>query len=205
MLSGSMITPVTVYSDFNCPFCYALNERLNALGVSEKLAWRGVQHAPHLPVPMEQRLGARAEEMHQEVEAVCRLAPDLSIAPPTGKPSTSRAIRAAALVFGIDQERGRAFKDLLYRALWCEGLDISNPSILDRLAWTAGLGTMSFAALDSRLVEATTSRWQEDWAQTGAGAVPVMIRQDGVRLIGLADRDRILTFLHPPQGIGKPN
>jgi hypothetical protein len=33
-----------VYADFNCPFCYALNERLHAMGLGERVDFRSVQH-----------------------------------------------------------------------------------------------------------------------------------------------------------------
>jgi len=36
----------TFYSDFNCPYCHGLNERLLALGEKGRTAWRGIQHMP---------------------------------------------------------------------------------------------------------------------------------------------------------------
>ena len=35
-----------VYGDFNCPFCYALNERLHAHNRSATISWASVQHIP---------------------------------------------------------------------------------------------------------------------------------------------------------------
>ncbi|TAJ25643.1 MAG: hypothetical protein EPO64_07710, partial [Nitrospirae bacterium] len=122
-----MTQHVAVYSDFNCPFCYALNERLGTWGDLEKITWRGVQHAPHLQVPMAPWRADMAEDLWGEVQAVRRLAPELPITVPTGKPNTAEAIRAVA-----------AFKDLLYRALWCEGADISDPATIAYLAEKAG-------------------------------------------------------------------
>lgn len=116
-----MPAPVVVYSDFNCPFCYALNEALLRLNLAEPPAWRGVQHAPGLLVPMTPWRGALAEDLEREVEAVRLRAPDLPITLPPGKPNTARAIRAAALALQLDRQRGPLFKDLLYRAFWCRG------------------------------------------------------------------------------------
>lgn len=42
----------TLYSDFNCPFCYALYELLQELQFIDRCEWRGVQHASHLSNPM---------------------------------------------------------------------------------------------------------------------------------------------------------
>jgi len=33
---------ITLFTDLNCPFCYATEQRLEALGVSAQVAWRGV-------------------------------------------------------------------------------------------------------------------------------------------------------------------
>ena len=35
-----------VYADFNCPFCYALNERLHAMNIEQRVEFRTIQHAP---------------------------------------------------------------------------------------------------------------------------------------------------------------
>src|SRR5690349_22882248 len=56
-----------LYSDFNCPFCYALHERLHDLGLIERCEWRGVQHAPQLPRPMKPWSGSLGAELRHEV------------------------------------------------------------------------------------------------------------------------------------------
>ncbi|MBI4400373.1 MAG: DsbA family protein [Nitrospirae bacterium] len=197
-----MTPPVSVYSDFNCPFCYALNERLTTSGLTEGIAWawRGIQHAPHLPVPMAPWRGDMAEALRREVETVRRLVPDLPITVPLGKPNTAQAIRAVALALDMDPQGGKALKNALYRAFWNEGTDLSDPVILDHLAWTTGLAGMSFTALDSRLIAATTSRWQRDWERTGSHAVPTLSRQDGAQLVGFAGWDQIMEFFQPCTG-----
>jgi len=40
---------VVVISDFNCPYCFTLNEWLAALGLADQVRWVGVEHKPHLP------------------------------------------------------------------------------------------------------------------------------------------------------------
>ena len=42
---------VTLFTDLNCPFCYATEQRLEQLGFSERIAWRGVEHEPELVLP----------------------------------------------------------------------------------------------------------------------------------------------------------
>jgi predicted DsbA family dithiol-disulfide isomerase len=106
-----------LFSDFKCPFCYAMHERLFVLGVMEQVSWRGVQHARHLPVPMVAWSGHLAMELQQEVEMVRRLAPDVLIALPLGKPNSGPAIAAAARALSIDALLGREFLRALYRLL----------------------------------------------------------------------------------------
>ncbi|MEW6544539.1 MAG: DsbA family protein [Nitrospirota bacterium] len=190
-----MTSPITVYSDFNCPFCYALNERLRSLSVEGQVSWRGVQHAPGLPVPLRPCRGDQAGELKREVDAVHRLAADLPITVPPGKPNTARAIQAAAFAMSADPSRGREFKDLLYRALWCEGADLSDPSVLDLVAWQAGFAGLSFAGLDRHLTAATVGRWQNDWERTGRLAVPLLLHQNGQSLVGLPTAESLASFL----------
>lgn len=198
-----MTQHVVVYSDLNCPFCYALNERLGTWRDLEKITWRGVQHAPHLQVPMAPWRADMAEDLRSEVQAVRRLAPELPITAPTGKPNTAEAIRAVASAYSLGLQGAVTFKDLLYRALWYEGADLSDPATIAYLAEKAGLGRTVLSALDNRLASATTSRWQQDWEATGIGAVPALVRPDGTRLVGLVGQDRLRAFLRPDTGTAK--
>jgi len=194
--------PIVVYSDFNCPFCYALNEELHRLDIAERLSWRGVQHAPGLPAPLVAWNGELTEALEREVAAVRRLAPELPIEAPTGKPNTTRAIRAAALALGMDRRRGYVFKDSLYRAFWCRGADLSEFETLDRLAAEAGFTGLSFARLDRHEIAAPTSAWQSEWEQSGCRAVPALVRPDGTRLVGFHGRVRTVQFLQAEIGLG---
>jgi predicted DsbA family dithiol-disulfide isomerase len=112
-----------LYSDFNCPFCYALHERLHELNVIERCEWRGVQHAPHLPRPMKPWSGSLGAELRHEVSVVQRLAPELPIALPPGKPNTLPAIERAVGLLRADRTQGMAFVRKVYRAFWREGQD----------------------------------------------------------------------------------
>ena len=66
-------------SDFNCPFCYAMHERLHEMNLLVHCEWRGVQHASHLPRPMKPWQGSLGAELRHEVTVVqgwrqgCRL------------------------------------------------------------------------------------------------------------------------------------
>jgi predicted DsbA family dithiol-disulfide isomerase len=69
--------PVTLFTDLNCPFCYATETRLARLGLGDRITWRGVEHEPELPVPMERDDAEIAAELATEVESVKSRAPDV--------------------------------------------------------------------------------------------------------------------------------
>ena len=190
-----MTPAAVVYSDFNCPFCYALNERLLAIRAAPGLSWRGVQHAPHLQSPMVRWAGALGAELRHEVAMVRRLAPALPIAVPPGKPNTALAIRAVARALELDPQRAHFFKDGLYRAFWTEGADISDAGVLNVLAVKAGFPEGFCADLVDPAIVSLCDRWQAEWERSGSDAVPVLVRDDGEMLVGLVGEDQLAGFL----------
>lgn len=177
-----------LYSDFNCPFCYALHERLHDLQVIDRCEWRGVQHAPHLPRPMKPWDGSLGAELRHEVAVVQRLAPRLPIALPPGKPNTRPAIELAVGLLRMDCERGMAFVRNTYRAFWCEGKDISDPSVLTGLAG----GDVPVDA-DGRS-RGIAQEWEEAWHATGRGGVPLIVSPDGYLLVGCVPEESVRQF-----------
>ena len=186
--------PVVLYSDFNCPFCYAMHERLHAHGVSDRIEWRGVQHAPHLPVPMARWNGDLMEELRHEVEMVGRLAPGLPIALPEGKPNTRPAIQLAARALAADASRGAALIDRLYRLFWCEGEDISDATVLADAVLALGLRQDQLAGNEGQ-IEGKLQNWNDHWHRTGQAGVPLLERTDGMLLVGLAREGDLRRFL----------
>ena len=73
---------LSLFTDLNCPFCYATEQRLEQLGVNEKIVWRGVEHEPDLPVPMAIDDPEIAAELAEEVKSVRARAPEVDIALP---------------------------------------------------------------------------------------------------------------------------
>lgn len=180
---------VIAFSDPNCPFCYATEERLHRLGLAERVAWRGVEHAPELPVPA--RPGAVApHELSAEVEAIRARAPEVEIASPPAKPSTARALRHGAAALRRDPAAGRRFVRSLYRALWVDGDDLSDLAVLARLARAAGLDGLRPDDEDAALVDS----WREQWLATGLQGVPLLLSDDGRSLYGLVGEGELRAF-----------
>ncbi len=186
-----MTADFVLYSDFNCPFCYAFGERVIALGLIDRIAWRGVQHAPHLPTPMATVGPTFASELAREVQFVQRLAPEVPIALPRGKPNTGPAIRAVAAAMNIDSHKAHNLAASLYRIFWQHGADISALSVIQDLAHQAGLPDVSVTPKSIESVAA----WHADWLDRGVGSVPDLIRRDGESITGLVDLDTLRRFV----------
>jgi predicted DsbA family dithiol-disulfide isomerase len=182
-----------VFSDPNCPFCYATEARLHDLGLEHLVRWCGVQHAPHLPAPMAPADRALAGELPAEVQAIRIRAPEVDIAVPPGKPNTELAIRYAAAALRRDPAAGRGFVRSLYRAFWTQGLDLSDPAILARLADQPGLVGLQ----PDEAAIALSDGWQHAWERTRLGGVPLFVRHDRKPLYGLVDSDELRAFLDP--------
>lgn len=179
---------VILYSDFNCPFCYALHERLHEMGLLESCEWRGVQHAPHLPRPMRPWQGSLGAELKHEVAVVQRLAPNLPIIVPSGKPNTLPAIELAVALLQRNPLSGREFVRRTYQAFWCDGQDISDPAVLKQLA-----GDQSVEDCDGEH-QIVPQRWETAWHATGQNGVPLLVSPDGDLLVGCVPAEQVRHF-----------
>ncbi|MGQ0811661.1 MAG: DsbA family oxidoreductase [Nitrospiraceae bacterium] len=185
---------IQLFSDFNCPFCYAMHERIHAVGVVDLVEWRGVQHAPFLPVPMTAWHSNLAAELRQEVDVVRRLAPKLPIVVPEGKPNTRLAIAVAARALRHDAFHARQLIGSLYRAFWQEGADISRPEVLKQVAEKVRLSADRLLGDEAPDVSAIVRDWEAAWNETGHGAVPLLIRSNGEQLVGLTREEDVMKF-----------
>lgn len=177
-----------LYSDFNCPFCYALHERLYDLRLIDRCEWRGVQHAPQLPRPMKPWSGSLGAELRHEVAMVERLATGLPIALPPGKPNTLPAIEQAIELLQKDLRSGMDFVQRTYRAFWCDGRDISDPLILKELA-----GEHFAEDIDGQN-QVHAQKWETAWHATGQNGVPLLVSPDGDLLVGCVPGEQVRQF-----------
>lgn len=188
MNAESVPDRVLLFGDFNCPFCYALHERLHDLNLIDECEWRGVQHAPYLPRPMKPWSGSLGAELQHEVSMVQRLAPGLPIALPPGKPNTLPAILQAVALLRKDPRSGMVFVRRTYQAFWCNGQDISDPAVLKDLAGEHG------AEEGDGENQMTAQRWETAWHATGQNGVPLLVSPDGDVLVGCVPVEQVRQF-----------
>lgn len=191
MMPEMLARKMVVYGDLNCPFCYALEERLVARKVQPNVEWRLVEHAPHLPLEPAGAKPGELEELVRELEDLSERAPDVIIGPPRFRPNSGLAIQAVAEGLAIDPRRAGTLRLLLFRALWREGKNIADPNVVAELMDHAGLppphGTAEAAA--------TAARWTLEWRDARFERIPVMISDVGTKLLGLTPPRRLDLFL----------
>jgi predicted DsbA family dithiol-disulfide isomerase len=188
-----------LYSDFNCPFCYAMHERLHEMNLLGLCEWRGVQHASHLPRPMKPWQGSLGAELRHEVAVVQRLAPGLPIALPPGKPNTRPAIEQAVALLRHDPSHAMEFVRETYRAFWCEGRDISDSGVLRKLVEQIG-GSLEDVGTVNGEDRQVAQEWESAWHGTGQAGVPLIVSPDHYLLVGCAPEEQIRQFFNQGRG-----
>ena len=184
---------VVLFTDLNCPFCYATEQRLEALGVQDLVAWRGVEHEPDLPVPMLTGDEELSAELADEVAQVRSRAPEVEIAQPAGKSNTAFALEFAAAADRIDPVRGPEVRHAIYSAFWADGQDISSPEVLAEIGREHGLSAIEVRPEDKLRV----TSWRLDWERSPLRGVPLLARSDGEVLYGLKDLATLAAFVRP--------
>ena len=184
------MSTITVYADFNCPFCYALSERLQEHASEITIRWRAVQHMPNA--------GAQAPSFQEqaqlmaEVASVRKRAPELPIITPESRPNTA----AASRLLTAAQSRGLPGMEnlqlLIFRALWLDGRDISDPTVLDELVTEAGMALFDADSDDEDRME----EWQQIWEWGDFDRrIPSMENDAGGRILGFPAIPRLIPFL----------
>ena len=180
-----------LFTDLNCPFCYATEQRLERLGVIDRVDWRGIEHEPDLPVPADTDDPEISAEVADEVASVRSRAPEVPIELPPGKANTSAGLLAAAAAIRIDPARGTAFRQAVYRAFWCDGSDVSDPAVLDELAREHCLPPLRPRPEDTL----TVASWRLEWERSPLRGVPLLVREDGETIYGLKDIETLERFV----------
>lgn len=180
-----------VYADFNCPFCYALNERLHAMGLGECVDFRSVQHAPSAS---SKNAGLEVlTELTREVAEVRRRAPSVEIAVPLFRPGSAPASAVLDLVSKKYPTKASPLRSRIFQCLWVDGLDISDPEILQFMLDGLGIdeSVKDIQASDDM------SAWQEQWDSDSEfeRSLPIVISEQGEKVVGFPLEPELDAFL----------
>lgn len=180
-----------VYADFNCPFCYALHERLIALDLLDSVSFRNVQHAPGAS---SSQVGFETiSKLAGEVAEVDRRAPSTDIYIPMFIPNSGPATSLVCRVSRIDRMEGRRLRTAIYRALWVDGIDISNPEYLESLVHELDIEVPPETAADiDELI-----KWQQAWDSNDEfeRKIPILIGASGETVVGFPLEQEVDAFL----------
>ena len=180
-----------IYADFNCPFCYALNELVHAMNLEQQVEWRSIEHAVNASSSL--CSFESLSELASEVSEVRRRAPATDIRVPVFRPNSGPASKVVARAARIDPVKAAGLRRAIYRALWVDAADISDADVLQKLLREHGLELPD--ADDA--VEAELAQWQSQWDGTESfdRNIPVTLDQSGATMIGLPSQAELETFL----------
>ena len=141
---------IVVISDFNCPYCFTLNEWLNQLGVAERVYWVGVEHKSHLPFDFSatNQLDDYTTLL-KEVADVQRRAPEVEVQLPPVWVNSHHALLLQAAVEADEPSLAAPLRTAIFRSFWRDQCNIANAHPVDLLLGEvlALLGQAMIAAL----------------------------------------------------------
>ncbi|VAW55781.1 hypothetical protein MNBD_GAMMA07-2257, partial [hydrothermal vent metagenome] len=181
---------IIVYADLNCPYCYALNERLEQLGMSHAANWRPIEHAPDIYKHNFTHIDK--QELIQEVNDVISKSPDIILNLPDFRPNSNHASKLLATVIQYHPEKEVECRTLFYRALWQQGLDISDANTLNDL-----LASIDFADLTiATTADNDLLAWYDEWKLGNfARNIPSLESSNGFKLLGFPPMEQLDHFM----------
>ena len=185
---------IVVYGDLNCPFCFALHERLLAWNLLDRVEWRLIVHAPDLEASsfsMEDQ-----SLLANEIFSIHHRAPDVPVNLPKIRPGSEAATRLMQGLDRLSPEQQVKARLALYRALWVDGRDIADPDTLEDVASDVGVTDLSaFSEAPAEKFDA----WQKEWETSSDfdRRIPIMKRMANDNLLlGLPTEEALVDFLN---------
>jgi len=181
------------YLDFNCPFCFALHERLLRWDVADRIDRQLVTLPSHVldgPFAISEQA-----QLADEVFALHRSAPDVSVLLPPRRCDADLATRLCDHIHEEHPDQYGTALTAIYRTLWQQGEDIGDPDVLRRILRDLSLPD---ALPDTTLpMPDSMKSWQTDWEQGPYDkSIPVMRHLHTDRtLIGLPSERTLMEFL----------
>jgi diguanylate cyclase (GGDEF)-like protein len=193
LLEGVRLEGYVAFIDFNCPYCFALHERLCRWGLVDQIEWSMIEHADHLVSPGEQ--AAEEDKLSDEVFEVRHRAPDIELHLPLTRARATPATRLIAQVQSEAPDRVDALRRSVFRSLWQRGEDIGDSKVLVGLLRQSGLDALLLQR--SEADSSTLDAWQHDWQSGGFDrSIPVLTHRASKRqMIGLPAERALAEFL----------
>lgn len=182
---------VIVVSDFNCPYCFTLNEWLQELNVGSQVFWVGVEHKPHLPLAFDDV--NRPDDLailENEVGDVQRRAPEVAVSRPPVWVNSRVALLLQAAVEAEQPESAAALRTAIFRRFWRQNQNIARASDLEPC-----LAELQLEGIDARFFDPEQLDGITAWWSVELDRIPCMIAPSGLRHLGLQDRAAVQAFI----------
>ena len=178
---------ILVVSDFNCPYCYTLNEWIERLSRAGQVRWIGIEHRPTLPTAGDNNPGDTVT-LHTEVADVQERAPEVEVVAPDTWVNSNAAVLLQNAVEDEHPELAPRLRSRIFRAYWREGQSISSPGVLSSIS--AELQIPPVETEEDYLDELT------DWWRHSLDRIPCMLAPTGLAHLGLQDFNAVQSFLN---------
>ena len=181
---------LVIFGDFNCPFSALASARaaeLEQRGIAV-VEWRAVEHDPTIPAMGDQVTDDQAAGFERELDDIRGLLtadePD-RLRPPATRSNTRRATAVYAATPAREQ---RALRQRLFAAYWEQGLNLSDPAVVEGLA-------------EARVDERKARQWRDEWQSLAKPIVPLIVLPDGYVSRGLGALARLRQLLDDPPSV----
>ena len=179
-----------LFADLNCPFGFALNERMESLNLSPQVEWRGIQrdkNAKSLTTP-----STIIDTIAQHIKLIQERAPDVVIKAPIFRPNTALAMSTLIEMASINKSDSIKLRGILYRAYWHDSADISNPSVLQQLLKRVDTTIENI----SQTTQTKMVDWQIMWEEGAYDQkIPAFDSKDYGKMVGLPTTQDLLFYL----------
>lgn len=187
--------PVTVYSDYTCPWCYVGARRLERLReelageVGLRVEWRPFEIHPEVPpegmpvedlpyTPEQWEVMTEALRRHAEAEGL-----DLGSRPKVS--NTHRALLAATYAQAEEPERFEEFHEALFRAYFAEGRDLGDAAVIRAVARESGMDVEGMEdALEDGRYEPVLEETTTEARRRGITGTPTFVFGDRYAAVG---------------------
>lgn len=187
---------IKLFSDLNCPFCFAMHERVSQLQLHSRINWCLIEHAPSFNSEImteEQRA-----LLEHEFSLIQQRAKDVEIQRPGFCVNTHLAILTYIHIEHSNALHGQKFLQAIYQAYWCSGLDISDQQVIHDILVKLGLADITINPSDGEQQRS----WQSAWKHGDFDLrIPAMVAPDKQIMLGLQHEESIKGFIQQDSSI----
>lgn len=167
---------VTVFYDYNCPFCYVASRRLSALSQEFELSinWKGIEIHPEFPPEGVKTGKAFRSLLLRETIGEAAGEDGVEIRPPGFAANSRLALEVSEFVKTVG--RFEAFHYAVYEAYFGEGLNIGDIGVLLSVGERAGIDQKALAdSLEKRTMRSAVEANQSEAEEHMVLGVPTLI------------------------------